>query len=290
METSTSLSHVPIQKYQNQLSWSVLIILLLLRVVLFGWIPVIVEGPLSWIDPVFQIATYAFTAVFLYLNRDQLSAFNIDRLAIFFVVLFKPLQTLIMPLMGESLSSNPMAFPNIPAILIWVIAILMLVVLWPSLKTMPKIHSSKWGWLIIGAVAGILLVFIVSFLLLPFTTVRKITPIYDITMLLAYPYQMGYAGVDEEPLFRGLLWGQLRKSGWRVGYVILTQALIFMLAHGRLLTTISDLPFALTILLGGVVFGLLVMRSRSISTSITAHGFYNASSIFAYYLISNLFG
>jgi membrane protease YdiL (CAAX protease family) len=141
-----------------------------------------------------------------------------------------------------------------------------------------------------GAIAGILLVFVIGFLLIPWTTIRKITPIYDITLLLAYPYQIGYAGVDEEPLFRGLLWGQLRKSGWRGLHILITQSFIFMLAHGRLLTTISDLPFALSIFLGGVIFGLLVMRSRSISSSIMAHGFYNASGVFAYYLISKLFG
>ncbi len=195
-----------------------------------------------------------------------------------------------MPLMGQGFSSNPMAFPNIPAMFIWVIAILMLVALWPNLKTLPKIKRSQWVWLFIGAIIGVLLVLLISILMLPWNTIRKITPIYDITILLAYPYQIGYGGIDEEPLFRGMLWGQLRKSGWRVVYILLTQSFIFMLAHGRLLTTISDLPFALSILLGGVVFGLLVIRSRSISSSILAHGFYNASSIFAYYLISKLFG
>jgi membrane protease YdiL (CAAX protease family) len=290
MEITSSLSLFPAKKSLKQLSWSILIILLFLRVILLGWFPVVAQGQFPWIEPVYQIGTYALTAFFLFLNRDHLPSFNIDRLAILIMVLFKPLQTIIMPYMGQGFSSNYMAFPNLPAILIWFIAAILLIALLPSFKTMPKIQKSNCGWLFIGAFAGILLVFIITFLLLPWTTIRKVTPIYDLTLLLAYPYQIGYAGVDEEPLFRGLLWGQLRISGWRNLYILFGQALVFMLAHGRLLTNISNLPFALSIFLGGVIFGLLVMRSRSVATSIVAHGFYNASGIFTYYLISRLFG
>lgn len=290
MEITSSLSSIPANKYQKLLSWSVLILLLLLRVVLFGWFPVVTKGNFLWIEPVYQISTYALVVIFVFLNRDQLSFFHIDKLAIFFLVIFKPLQTLVLPYMGQGNASNPMAFPNLPAVLIWFIAVVMLIVLWPSLQTMPKIKRSNWGWLLIGAAVGVLWVFVLSFLLLPLTTIRKVTPIYDITLLLAFPYQIGYTGVDEEPLFRGFLWGQLRKSGWKAAFVLIAQALLFMLAHGRLLTAISDLPFAISIFAGALIFGLLVMRSRSISTSMIAHGFYNASSIFAYYLISTLFG
>lgn len=290
METTSRLPSYPAKKYLQPLSWSVLILLILVRVVLFGWFSIVTNGNFLWIEPVYQLSTYALTAIFVFLNRDQLSFFHIDKLAIFFLVIFKPLQTLILPYMGQGNVSNPMAFPNLPALLIWFIAAVMLIALWPRIKTMPKIKQSNWGWLLIGAAVGVLWVVVLSFLLLPLTTVRKVTPIYDITLLLAFPYQIGYAGADEEPLFRGFLWGQLRKSGWKAAYVLIAQALLFMLAHGRLLTAISDLPFALSIFAGALIFGLLAMRSRSISTSMMAHGFYNASSIFAYYLIGTLFG
>jgi len=95
------------------------------------------------------------------------------------------------------------------------------------------------------------------------------------TAALLILYQAAYAGLSEEPLFRGFLWGYLRKLGWSENKILLSQAGLFAFAHVELLLAGWPISFALTFV-GGVLLGWLVMRSRSISVSILSHGFANA--------------
>ena len=270
------------------LGWTIIILLLLLRVGLFGWYPVLAQDRLEWIEPAYQISTYALTALFLYANRRWLGDYHFDVLAVLIFIIFKPLQTLLIPVLSGG-SSTVLAFPHPTALVIWAIALILLTAMFPTLRQMPKPEGSNWRWLLAGCLTGPLLAFMFAFLLIPWSNIGPVTPIYDISLLLAFPYQIAYAGIDEEPLFRGLVWGQLRRNGWREGTVLIFQAAVFMLAHARLLTDVANLPFAISVFIGGIVFGLLALRSRSVATSMLAHGFYNASTIFAYYLIAALF-
>jgi membrane protease YdiL (CAAX protease family) len=94
-------------------------------------------------------------------------------------------------------------------------------------------------------------------------------------LLLFLPLQqMLFAGIIEEPFFRGFLWGALRKAGWRDHWILLAQAGLFWLGHfyyaGK-----APWSFWLAIPAGGLVLGLLAWRSRSIATSMLAHGCMN---------------
>ncbi len=98
-------------------------------------------------------------------------------------------------------------------------------------------------------------------------------------------YQTGYAAVSEEPLFRGFLWGYLRKGGWSDGWICLFQAGLFMLGH---IYYLNSLPISFWIIVptGGLVLGWLAWRSRSIATSISAHATLNALGYSIDYLIA----
>lgn len=289
-ERSTDAAVETPARFRRVFSWMVIVGLLILRVGLLGWYPEVTNKQAEWIEPVYQIGTYALTAIFLYGNRQRLAGYHFDKLAVFFFILFKPLQTLILPVLGGG-NTEPvwMAFPHITALAVWAIAVMLLIALRSTIKRLPKIQAVNWGWLGIGCLSGSLMAFVLGLMLIPWSNIQPVMPMYDITMLLAFPYQIGYAGVDEEPLFRGLLWGQLRKAGWRTGLILIFQAAVFMAAHARLLTDSANIPFAAAIFLGGMVFGMLALKSRSTATSMAAHGFYNASAIFAYYLLSDLF-
>jgi membrane protease YdiL (CAAX protease family) len=96
-------------------------------------------------------------------------------------------------------------------------------------------------------------------------------------------YQLGYAAAYEEPIFRGLLWGYLRLKGWKDAWILLLQAGLFWLGHSYY---IGKAPFSFWVLLpaAGLLFGLLAWRSRSIATSMAAHGVINGTGM----LLGNL--
>lgn len=87
--------------------------------------------------------------------------------------------------------------------------------------------------------------------------------------------QMLYAGIAEEPFFRGFLWGSLRKTGLKDVWIWLIQAGLFWLGHFYALTNGAPWSFWLIVPVGGLVLGLLAWRSRSIATSMLAHGLAN---------------
>jgi membrane protease YdiL (CAAX protease family) len=95
--------------------------------------------------------------------------------------------------------------------------------------------------------------------------------------------QIANAAVFEEPFFRGFLWGGLRRAGWKNAWILLFQTALFMLGHLYYYGT-APLSFWIIVPLGGLIFGLLAWRSRSIGTSMAAHGFLNAvGQMIAYY-------
>ncbi|HWR67364.1 MAG TPA: CPBP family glutamic-type intramembrane protease, partial [Bellilinea sp.] len=64
---------------------------------------------------------------------------------------------------------------------------------------------------------------------------------------------------------------------------------IFMLAHGIVFLNAPQYPAFLVIFIGGIVFGLLVCYSRSITASMIAHAFYNGFGLFTAYILNWLF-
>jgi membrane protease YdiL (CAAX protease family) len=92
----------------------------------------------------------------------------------------------------------------------------------------------------------------------------------------AFVYHLGFASISEEPLFRGFLWGYLRRLGWKDIWIWPAQAAIFMSAH---LYFIDALPFEFWIVvpLAGLILGLFAWWSRSIAPGMMAHAAFNAS-------------
>ena len=87
--------------------------------------------------------------------------------------------------------------------------------------------------------------------------------------------QLSTAAALEEPLFRGVLWGVLKDRGWKEVWILLFQALLFMLGHIYYLGS-ADLSFFVIVPVGAILLGLLAWKSRSIGTSMLFHGITNS--------------
>ena len=89
---------------------------------------------------------------------------------------------------------------------------------------------------------------------------------------------MTWAAVLEEPLFRGFLWGYLRRVRWKDGWIWLFQALLITLGHVFYLKTEAIGPWFIRMMLPSLVIGFIAWRAKSIFASMVTHGVFNASN------------
>lgn len=265
--------------------------LLILRIPFVGGMGFL-EIQWEWTRVVFDIGTYLLTTFLIWWEADHLADYHIDTFVVVIVILFKPLQTLILSLWGSD--DHLLVFPGIPSLLLWLIALVFAVGMWKKRSRLPSLKSTRKGWVGLGILAGLFTALVLSYpvsfqipkeQLDPGISIRAAALTLLARMPLDFPYQIGYAAVTEEPLFRGFLWGFLRKLNWRETRIWLFQAGLFMLGH---IYYLHHAPISLWIVvpIGALVLGWLAWRSRTIAASMAAHGMLNASTGGLGYLIA----
>lgn len=254
------------------LGWLILIVLLLLRLPYSIVLTYVSASSSGWGAAIYQLATYGLTAALIWLERDDLGAVHLDAWALALIVLFKPVQTLLLLYWGID---TPLTFPHPASLLIWVIAVSLPVALILDGHKPAPVTGTASLWLTAGLLTGFAIsaatavdVFRHAENLVPLPSVSASTG-------LVFFYQIGFAAVSEEPLFRGFLWGYLRRLGIREAWVWLAQALLFMIAH---LYFVDALQFRFWILVPGsaLIFGLFAWRTRSIAPGMLAHAAINS--------------
>ena len=241
---------------------------------------------LVWLEIIFQISTYLLTALFILWERDQLADYYVDRLSLAIIILIKPVETIIRAKFFQGVVPG-LAFPKWPSLMIWLTAIFLVIMLRRKPLNLPKFRLGSFRPFLIGIVFGIvsvvLLGYPVSLILTKVGNFRNISLIR--IFVTGFLYQLGYAAITEEPLFRGFLWGYLRKSQWKEKWIWLFQAGLFAIAHlhhlrypGR-----SFISVLVIIPVAALIFGLSTWRTRSIAASMAAHATYNALPPYAGY-------
>jgi membrane protease YdiL (CAAX protease family) len=241
-----------IREWHNSITFLLIAGLLFLRLPFLAGITYLLKTSPNWLGSAFEISTYLLTAILIWWERDRLLDFHVDGLALTIILFFKPIETIIRAFWGWDKSG--LAFPNPLGLLFWAIAIGVLV----------------------GAVELALLGYPMSFQV--DESCRQLRPELVPILVQAIPgfiYQLGYAAVTEEPLFRGFLWGYLRKVGWKEVWIWLFQAALFCLGHIYYLDR-APISFWIIVPTGALVMGLVAWRSRSIAASMAAHGCGNA--------------
>lgn len=286
----TTVAEGPKNRTVSHQSWvtlGLILTLLGLRYLVTGTRLLFGEEP-SWVKVVFDIGTYLLVTILLILERHSLSDFHITPLAIWMTIVFKPIETLYISIMAKV--NPPMAFPKTPSLIIWIIALGTLVCLRGRLFQKGAVQRRDLKWLLLGGFVGLGIVVISAYPLsfeISKLDLRSRNSVLSILMenLGTIPFQIGYAAISEEPVFRGFLWGYLRKRGWRDVWIWLFQAGLFSLAHLYYINT-APISFWFIIPLGALVFGWLACRSRSIATSMVAHGVSNGLGYTIGYLVA----
>lgn len=224
--------------------------------------------------------TYLLTACLIIYEKDKLRNFNIglSSITLFIIVpILKPIVYTVLKNFVPWKESYPFSWFQI------VVAVILLIVL---IFTHPFIYKEKLKcslkWLFISIIAGILFATIMGITYQSFTnhtTMEASLPIF-IYLLIT---QLNNAALSEEPLFRGFIWGYLKKRNWKEHWILLFQASIFSLGH---IYYLPDLPIAfLGTFAAGLVLGFIVLKSKSISTSIIVHGLINSMGQLVIYYI-----
>jgi len=264
--------------------WMALGALLLLRIPLASWLDH--WFPAAWITPVYEVLTYGLIVFLVWWERQRLAEHHLDFWAILIILIFKPLSVLLLSVMGAS--GHPLALPHSAGIAILLIALALLgLILWGKIP-LGKPSGRGALWFIVGSLAGVALYVLYGVVMIQWFG-QPVPPDPGKTAWLAPFYQIGYAAVAEEPLFRGFLWGGLKRARVKEIWILLIQAVLFPIAHIHLLNTPQPaLYFGITFV-NALLFGLIVWRSRSLAASLGMHGFANGSMLAQYWVYTALF-
>ena len=257
--------------YRRILTWTIIGIYLVIRIGLVSVSRVITHMQSSdWIDAVYQLSAYLLVFLLVCINYNCLPKYNIDRLALFLLIAGMLLNTLLRKL------KLPFPVPSTidMSIVNALVAGFLLAFVLARRSMLQSLNVPSLAYVVGAFVVGLVGATVTGFLIRttqpPFLSQHATV----IQLALLPIQQFSYAALSEEPFFRGFLWGALRETGFRDRGAFVIQALLFWLAHVYYLRA-YPLSFWFIVPLGAVLFGLLVWFSKSLSTSLIAHGLMN---------------
>src|SRR6266498_588434 len=233
--------------FHRRIGWLAIAMLLFLRIPFTIAITYMFPSDRYTGPAIYHVGTYLLTAFLIWWERNDLAIVHLETLTLVIIVLLKPIQTLVL----KSLRiETPLTFPHPVGLLLWVIGI--------GLSALENYNVFQ-ADAMVNSPSPVSLSSIAA------------------STGTAFLYQLGFASVSEEPLFRGFLWGYLHRSGWKEGWIWLAQAAVFMSAH---LYFRDALPFEFWVVvpLAGLILGILAWRSRSVAPGMMAHAAYNAGA------------
>lgn len=255
--------------------WSGLVVLLALlgaRFAVAFALATIGTATMASVNRLFFVVTYGLAAVLIWFERRRLPDYNLDGLGLLLFLVAPAFGLLAWRTGVRGVETGPQV-----SLINLGMAGLLLVALLASGVRLPCPAPHVFRWLAIGALAGIGLgLFQGVFGWLAGLQVRT-AAIAPLAVFAHLSDQLASAAVSEEPVFRGFLWGYLRKTGLSDFWTLLVQAALFWVAHFFQAGMGFSAGFFLFIPVVSLVFGLLAWRARSISASMAAHSVVNAT-------------
>lgn len=217
-----------------------------------------------YIEYVCNTVVYFIVALLVWLERGQLEDVHLDSLTLLTFMLSSVFRVML-----RIVDRSYFVF-----LVITVIAgLIILIVL---IRYRSKTPKTNFRWAMIGIFWG-------SILIIPITIIEAFQYTNATHSPYSYPtfvlilgvalYQIAYITLIEEMLFRGFLWGYLRRAGYDESSVFWAQGVLFWFFHFVRIGTIYS--FLLAIPLITFVLSKLTQRSRQIFPSLLAHTIIN---------------
>lgn len=251
---------------KSQITLILILILLVLRIPFTLIVDFAFYSPPSWASDILELGMYIFIGALLWINRDCLADFHINRVSVWIYILS-------CTILRFTLSVTTISF--------WVFG---LIVLWMLIRkhlVLRPINNEDYLWAFRGLILGFLMSVVLSYFLNLINPIGLIPSRQRPSLFFgvgAFFFELAHAALPEEMIFRGFLWGYMKSKGWEDKKILILQAGIFWLAH----LNYYEKPYTLwiTVPLLSLILGIVVWRSRSIASSMVMHAVYNSMRFF----------
>ncbi len=219
----------------------------------------------------FMNGTYLLTSLLLILERKRLAELKFNLFAVIIFVLAPIVRIFAYQELRITTPFWDLWFPAGMSILMGVFCVF-------QYKRLQRDNAKYYiKWILISVIVGALIAIVSSGVDMMVDPQTRGNMKAGVSILIsAFFIQLANAAVSEEPLFRGFLWGYLENKGWKQYRILLFQAGLFGLGHIYYLPE-NPIYFLWTILIP-IILGFLVMKSKSVGSSMIAHGMVNSLS------------
>jgi membrane protease YdiL (CAAX protease family) len=213
----------------------------------------------------YLMTSYAAIAATIWAEKDNLSSFHIDRLSLIALV-FSMFFRRRLGIPGEGF-------------FLFAIGLLGVACLVFLVKHGSRVEQTRLGWALAGCLVG-------GFVVIPVTIteslqLRAIPPLYSsdliLTVLRSVIYELSFAALVEEIVFRGLVWGYLRRAGLSDNKAAVAQGVLFWLAHLGQASTVLVFVLALPLLI--LASTILTQRARQVFPAVLSHTVINTMPV-----------
>ncbi len=240
---------------QHKLGFSLLILNLIIWLVSEILTLFVIASP--YIGYTYITMNYLILAILVWVERESLGDFHLDQTTLF-----------VMGLSGIFRARLHLAGEGY---FLFIIGTAGLVILGVLILNHSKVPKTNFRWALIGAFTSVILIFpitIIEVLQFPNITYTPY-PFHVVVVFLAMiASDLAFTTLIEEMIFRGFLWGYLRRAGWEENWVFWMQGILFWILH---FNSIKTIYIYLTIPIITFVLSKLTQKSRQIFPSILLH-------------------
>jgi membrane protease YdiL (CAAX protease family) len=221
---------------------------------------------ISFTPIIFSVIIRWTLACLLWVESGNLQEFHVDRFTVYLFI-FSSIVRIRSGMPGELVFAILIALSGVFVFILLILRKL-------------KICETNLNWTSRGLGIGVLstvLLFVLELLIRPIWTAMPLIGNSLISTTVGLMATIFDTAPLEEIVFRGFLWGYLRRFGWTESKIFFVQGILFWLCHlSRSIIT----PFSFFIGLPLLVFvtGKLVMKSKQLFPSILSHSIVNMLS------------
>lgn len=220
------------------------------------------------------IATYVCIIIAVYLNRQNLAIYNIDKLSLLIIILAGGIRIYLH-------TPNEVLYKNI----IFVLSVILLGITTLYWK---KIPNTNMRWFLVGLLSCVI---VIPLTIVEFTQMEKYSSSnalyadhFSVYAIRNFLYNLTFVAPIEEIIFRSILWGEMRMRQFKEGTIFWSQGFFFLGMHFWQIFT--PMTFFITLPVAIIVFSLLVKYSKQISPSIISHLLFNTLGPILVYIIT----
>ena len=222
---------------------------------------------------IYTTTVYLSLSALIWIERENLEDFHLERLTLY-IFIFSSLFRRRLGVNGEEYFLLVIGLTGISTIVAMFVN-----------KSRIRIPKTNSGWVLTGLLVGIIGTIPISliqawqsqlFNMWPYNSFLSDNISLDIVRQIIY--DLSFASLIEEMLFRGFIWGYLRKLGWAENRAFWVQGILFWVSHfGRLRT---PLTFLLSIPLATFIYSKLTLRSKQVFPSVVSHLIVNVATLY----------